>query len=103
MYQRIDVHKLYAFFNWVLNQRRGKDGRRRQGLKYRSSLETYWKIFRLVYEREMQEKISRETSRRINKNVYYHPFLYSPRHLCKSGLETESFRDADPRLACFSR
>ena len=77
MYQRIDVHKLYAFFNWVLNQRRGKDGRRRQGLKYRSSLETYWKIFRLVYEREMQEKISRETSRRLNKNVYYHPFLYS--------------------------
>ncbi|OJD22915.1 hypothetical protein ACJ73_05741 [Blastomyces percursus] len=69
MYRRIDVNKLYTFFNWVLNQRRGKDGRRRQGLKYLSSLDTYWKIFRLVYEREMHEKIDRETSKRMIKNA----------------------------------
>ncbi|EDN06867.1 predicted protein [Histoplasma mississippiense (nom. inval.)] len=69
MYQRMDVKMLYTFFRWVLNQRRGKGGRRRQGLKYQSSLETYWKIFRLVYEREMQEKIGREISLRVTKNV----------------------------------
>ncbi|OJD10025.1 hypothetical protein AJ78_08792 [Emergomyces pasteurianus Ep9510] len=34
MYQRMDVQKLYTFFSWVLNQRRGKDERRQQRLKY---------------------------------------------------------------------
>lgn len=74
MYRRMDVRTLYTFFNWVLNQRRGKGGRRRQGLKFQSSLDTYWKIFRLVYEREMQEKIDRETSLRVIKNVCNYPY-----------------------------
>ncbi|EGC46846.1 C2H2 finger domain-containing protein [Histoplasma capsulatum var. duboisii H88] len=81
MYQRMDVQMLYAFFSWVLNQRRGKGGRRRQGLKYQSSLDTYWKIFRLVYEREVQEKIDRETSLRVIKNVI--PKLAKQYHLKK--------------------
>ncbi|PGG95045.1 hypothetical protein AJ79_10301 [Helicocarpus griseus UAMH5409] len=72
MYQQMDVKKLYTFFDWVLNQRRGKDGRRRQGLKY---------IFRLVYEREMHEKIDRETSKRVIKNVI--PKLAKLYHLKK--------------------
>ncbi|KAF3481524.1 uncharacterized protein GIQ15_04283 [Arthroderma uncinatum] len=67
MYLKVDVVKIYTFFHWSLNQRRGKDGRRRQGLQYKSSLETYWKVFRLVYEREKQEKIDKETSRALVK------------------------------------
>ncbi|OJD11104.1 hypothetical protein AJ78_08054 [Emergomyces pasteurianus Ep9510] len=68
-YQRMNVKKLYTFFSWVLNQRHDKGGRRCQRLKYQSSLETYWKIFRLVYEREMKEKIDQEISLRVIKNV----------------------------------
>lgn len=69
MYQQLNYRVLYTFFYWMLNQRRGKEGRRRQGIKYRSSLITYWKNFRTVYELKMEKKVDKETSRLINKCV----------------------------------
>ncbi|EDN08224.1 predicted protein [Histoplasma mississippiense (nom. inval.)] len=68
MYQQLDYRVLYTFFDWMLNQRRGKNGRRRQGIKRKSALNTYWKNFRTVYELEMHEKIDKDTSRHIVKN-----------------------------------
>lgn len=69
MYQQLDYRVLYTFFDWMLNQRRGKNGRRRQGIKRKSALNTYWKNFRTVYELEMHEKIDKDTSRHIVKIV----------------------------------
>ncbi|OJD22957.1 hypothetical protein ACJ73_05688 [Blastomyces percursus] len=68
MYQQLDYRVLYTFFDWMLNQRRGKNGRRRQGIKCMSALNTYWKNFRTVYELEMHGKIDKDTSRHIVKN-----------------------------------
>jgi hypothetical protein len=46
----ITLPLLYSFFDWMLDQRRGKGGRRVCGIKSSSTLGTYWKIFRLIYE-----------------------------------------------------
>lgn len=40
-----------AFFDWVLNQRRGKGGRRLKGIKTESSLISYYKNFRMACEK----------------------------------------------------
>jgi len=48
---------LRSFFDWLLNQKTGKGGRRMRGTKHKSSLGTYWKLYRLVYERATGDKI----------------------------------------------
>ena len=53
--QAISRRTLKAFFEWTLNQRQGKGGRRLAGIKSASTLGTYWKVFRLVHERETGE------------------------------------------------
>lgn len=58
---------LYTFFNWLLSQREGKGGRRRRGTKYASSLGTYWKVFRLVYERVTSERLDARMNRSMHK------------------------------------
>ena len=45
------------FRHGLLSQRTGKRGRRRRGIKYKSSLGTYWKLYHLVYERATGDKI----------------------------------------------
>jgi hypothetical protein len=50
MMQAVSRRIFKAFFEWMLNQRRGKGGRRLAGIKSVSTLGTYWKVFRLVYE-----------------------------------------------------
>lgn len=53
IYIKVQVVNIFMFHNWSLHQLCEKEGRRRQGLKYKSSLETFWKIFRLIFEREI--------------------------------------------------
>lgn len=66
-YLHLSIAILYTFLNWVLNLRRGKDGRRLPGIKQKSSLETFWKVFRLVYERAMSMKIEKSMNRRMRR------------------------------------
>jgi hypothetical protein len=67
MYSNISLRRLNAFFDWLLNQRRGKGGRRRQGTKRTSSLGTYWKVYRLAYERATGDKINGAMNRGMHK------------------------------------
>jgi hypothetical protein len=61
-----------TFFDWLLNQRYGNDHpgkkrRRVRGVRSASTLGTYWKVFRLVYERATDEKIKGEINRKIHR------------------------------------
>ncbi|QLI67036.1 uncharacterized protein G6M90_00g030440 [Metarhizium brunneum] len=58
---------LYNFFDWSLNQKIGKDGRKRRGTRKSSSLGTYWKVFRLVHERATGNKLDPKLNRRMHK------------------------------------
>lgn len=58
---------LYTFLDWALNLRRGKNGRRLPGIKWKSSLETFWKIFRLVFERATSDKIENRVNRQMHR------------------------------------
>jgi hypothetical protein len=48
---------LKGFLSWVCDQRRGKGGRRRPGIRYISSLEIFWKWYQLVYKLEAGKRI----------------------------------------------
>ena len=65
--QAISRRTLKAFFEWILNQRQGKGGRRLAGIKSASTLGTYWKVFRLVHERETGEKIGGKMNRYMHR------------------------------------
>ena len=67
MMQAISRRTLKAFFEWMLNQRQGKGGRRLAGIKSASTLGTYWKVFRLVHERETGEKIGGKMNRHMHR------------------------------------
>jgi hypothetical protein len=69
LYRIITLKILNNFFDWMLNQRRGKEGRRLRGTKHASSLGTYWKLYRLVYERATGEKIVGPMNRGMHKAV----------------------------------
>jgi hypothetical protein len=58
IYTTLSIKILHTFLEWVLNQRRGEGGRRLPGIKAKSSLETFWKVYRLVYERATGGKIN---------------------------------------------
>ncbi|KAI9763719.1 MAG: hypothetical protein M1839_006317 [Geoglossum umbratile] len=63
----ISLRVINAFFDWLLNQRRGKGGRRVRGVRSANTLGTYWKVFRLVHERATGEKIRGEINRKIHR------------------------------------
>ncbi|KAI9774180.1 MAG: hypothetical protein M1839_001882 [Geoglossum umbratile] len=63
----ISLCVINAFFDWLLNQRRGKGGRRVRGVRSANTLGTYWKVFRLVHERATGEKIRGEINRKIHR------------------------------------
>jgi hypothetical protein len=56
-YDEISPQFIHGFLSWVCDQRRGKGGRRRPGIKYASSLETFWKCYLIVYKIETGRKI----------------------------------------------
>ncbi|OGE48455.1 hypothetical protein PENARI_c028G03021 [Penicillium arizonense] len=55
------IRFLKALFSWRCDQRRGKNGRRTPGLKYKSSLETFWKWWHLVYKAGVGHGLSKDT------------------------------------------
>ena len=63
----ISLRVINTFFDWLLNQRRGKGGRRVRGVRSAHTLGTYWKVFRLVYERATGDKIKGEINRKIHR------------------------------------
>jgi len=65
--QVVSCRTLKAFFEWILNQRQGKGGRRLAGIQSASTLGTYWKVFRLVYERATGEKIEGKMNRHMHR------------------------------------
>ncbi|KAK0612280.1 hypothetical protein B0T17DRAFT_620503 [Bombardia bombarda] len=60
---------LNSFFDWLLSQRTGKDGRKKRGTTKSSSLGTYWKVYRLVYERATGEKLDAKLNRKMHKEI----------------------------------
>jgi hypothetical protein len=65
--KNVSLGSLSTFFDWVLDQRRGKGGRRVCGIKSSSTLGTYWKIFRLIYEEANSEKIPPRLNRQMHR------------------------------------
>ncbi|KAF8855964.1 C2H2 finger domain protein [Acephala macrosclerotiorum] len=65
--QAVSRRTLKAFFEWMLNQRQGKSGKKLAGIQSASTLGTYWKVFRLVYERATGEKIERKMNRHMHR------------------------------------
>ncbi|KAL4891366.1 hypothetical protein BDV59DRAFT_203545 [Aspergillus ambiguus] len=68
-FAHLSIRIMYTFLEWVLNLRRGKDGRRLPGTKCKSSLDTFWKVFRLVYERETSNKITKQMNRQMRRVI----------------------------------
>lgn len=66
-YQAISICVLYNYFDWSLHQKVGRNGRKKRGTKKRSSLGTHWKLFRLVFERAMDERIGSKLNRGMHK------------------------------------
>ncbi|KAG9247727.1 hypothetical protein BJ878DRAFT_553879 [Calycina marina] len=56
-YDEISPQFIHGFLSWACDQRRGKGGRRRPGIKYASSLETFWKCYLIVYKIETGRKL----------------------------------------------
>ncbi|RHZ58146.1 DUF3435 domain-containing protein [Aspergillus thermomutatus] len=49
-----------AFFSWRCSRRRNKKGGRTPGIRYKSSLETFWKWWHLVYKAEVGHGLSKD-------------------------------------------
>jgi hypothetical protein len=56
-YKAFSTLQLYNFFDYPCNQKVGKDGWKKRRIKKKSPVGTYWKVFRLVFERVMEEKM----------------------------------------------
>ncbi|KAH5702852.1 hypothetical protein HBI18_255460, partial [Parastagonospora nodorum] len=63
----VSLGTLHTFFNWLLIQPEGKKGRKRRGTKLASSLGTYGKVFRLVYERATGARLDSKMNRSMHK------------------------------------
>ena len=66
-FEDITLRLLDSFFDWMLSQRVGEDGRRLRGIRKKSTLETYWKVYRLVYERATGSKIGGQITRQMHR------------------------------------
>jgi hypothetical protein len=68
-YKNNSLNLLYGFFDWLLSQQLGKGGRRRHGTKYSASLETYWKVYRHLFEMATEIKIGSKMNRTMHKVI----------------------------------
>jgi len=66
-FESVSLGSLYNFFDWLLGQKAGKNGRKKRGTKKSSSLGTYWKVFRLVYERATGAKLDAKLNRKMHR------------------------------------
>jgi hypothetical protein len=60
---------LKAFFEWMLNQRRGKGGRKLAGIRSANTVGTYWEVLQLVHERATGEKIKGKNNRKMHRVI----------------------------------
>ena len=67
--EALDLRHIESFIHFHLNQREGKDGRRRRGTKITRSLRTFWDEFRLLYRREILADIDWKADRNAVNNV----------------------------------
>ncbi|KAL4761146.1 uncharacterized protein BDW70DRAFT_150295 [Aspergillus foveolatus] len=120
------VRFLYGFFSWRCDLRRGKKGRHCPGIRYRSSLESFWKWWHLVLKQETAAGLSKEVqvkvqdliaivaeqkglelTRRPKKNMYNEDvaeFARSPLGLHYRDIALTLIRDPEggrPRLFIF--
>jgi len=86
-YDEISPQFIHGFLSWACDQRRGKGGRRRPGIKYASSLETFWKCYMIVYKIEtgrmldpMIQVNSQDVSLRTS-HIHSRPWLTLTRYL----------------------
>ncbi|KAB8222978.1 hypothetical protein BDV33DRAFT_201117 [Aspergillus novoparasiticus] len=68
-FQKLSIAIQHTFLGWALNLRRGKIGRRLPGIRRKSSLETFGKAFRLVFERATSEKIGKQMNRPMRRVI----------------------------------
>ncbi|KAL4958922.1 DUF3435 domain-containing protein [Aspergillus stella-maris] len=54
-----------AFFSWRCDRRRNKKGGRTPGIRYKSSLETFWKWWHLVYKAEVGQGLGKDITVKI--------------------------------------
>ncbi|KAL4946937.1 hypothetical protein BDW69DRAFT_190709, partial [Aspergillus filifer] len=54
-----------AFFSWRCDRRRNKKGGRTPGIRYKSSLETFWKWWHLVYKAEVGQGLGKDLTIKI--------------------------------------
>ncbi|KAK1837702.1 C2H2 finger domain-containing protein [Colletotrichum chrysophilum] len=71
-YATVSISLLYTFFDWFLNQKVGKDGRKKREIKKKSTLATYWKVFRLVFERAVGDKLDPKLNRSMHREAKKH-------------------------------
>ena len=55
------IRFLYGFFGWRCDIRRGKNSRYCPGIGHKSSLESFWKWWRLVLKQEVESGLSKDT------------------------------------------
>jgi hypothetical protein len=72
-FESVSLASLNCFFDWLLGQKTGKDGRKKRGTKKSSSLGTYWKIYRLVYERATGAKLDAKLNRKMHRVGFLQP------------------------------
>lgn len=68
-YTEISIKVIYHFLTWVVNQKVGKDGRRKRGIRRKNSLITFWCTFRLAFQRATAYKIDQFIDRSRMHNV----------------------------------
>ncbi|GIC93052.1 uncharacterized protein Aud_009531 [Aspergillus udagawae] len=60
---------LYGFFAWRCDIRRGKKGRHCPVIKYKSSLESFWKSWHLVLKQETAVGLSKEIQVKVQDAI----------------------------------
>ncbi|KAH7379041.1 hypothetical protein BKA64DRAFT_698284 [Cadophora sp. MPI-SDFR-AT-0126] len=90
-YDEISPQFIHGFLSRVCDQRRGKGGRRRPGIKYASSLETFWKCYLIVYKIETGRKIDpmiqvNDMNEFKNPEIIYDPTLVLSPHVFLLGM-----------------
>lgn len=66
-FHSVSIGLLYNFFAWKLNQKTNEEGRKLRGTTKKSSLGTYWKLFRLAFERATNDKLDPKLNRNMHK------------------------------------
>lgn len=90
-YRAVNFRVVYHFLHWHLNQKVSPSGRKTQGVKSKSSLITFWCLYRLAFERARAHKIDKVIDGRRLSNVQCPQFVFLPtRQPCPATLLSAS-------------